>query len=125
MPGSALCRRLVTRESHGVQRCAQGQRLKKKFDSFDREGKGYLSRADIIGCIEHLGFDCDEDYCTQVLQTFSEGKDVMDLAGFTRMWEAISIATCTEAQPPIRNQSTATWFETSRLALAFSVRRCR
>ena len=74
-------------ESHGVHCCAQGQRLKKKFDSFDREGKGYLSRADIIGCIEHLGFDCDEDYCTQVLQTFSEGKDVMDLAGFTRMWE--------------------------------------
>ena len=52
--------------------------MKKKFDSFDREGKGYLSRADIIGCIEHLGFDCDEDYCTQVLQTFSEGKDVME-----------------------------------------------
>ena len=65
------------------------------FDHFDEGRKGYLDGADITASIHYLGYDCDEDYCTQLLATFALAAEVMDPASFQKMWEHLG----TEAEP--------------------------
>lgn len=57
------------------------------FDHFDQGAKGHMDRADLTDSVHYLGYDCDDDYCTQLLATFALAAEIMDRASFTKMWE--------------------------------------
>lgn len=64
------------------------------------DGKDYMERSDVVASIHHLGFECDEDYCTQLLQAFAYGAPVMDIDSFARMWAHLAPDYVLEAPPP-------------------------
>ena len=70
------------------------------FEAFS-EGKGYMDRSDVVASIHHLGFECDDDYCTQLLQAFADGAAVMESDAFARMWAHLApSAVSTPSSPP-------------------------
>ena len=70
------------------------------FEAFS-EGKGYMDRSDVVASIHHLGFECDDDYCTQLLQAFADGAEVMESDGFARMWAHLApSAVALPSSPP-------------------------
>ena len=58
---------------------------RRMFQSF-AQGKDHMDRSDVVASIHHLGYDCDDDYCTQLLQTFAGGAEFMDGDCFAQMW---------------------------------------
>jgi hypothetical protein len=59
-----------------------------------------MDRSGIIASMHHLGYD--EDYCTQLLQTFAGGAELMDTDSFAQMWAHLTplvIADCQLAEP--------------------------
>jgi hypothetical protein len=69
------------------------------FEAFS-EGKDHMNRDDVVQSINHLGFDCDDDYCTQLLQAFAYGAPVMDIDSFARMWAHLAPDYAPETPPP-------------------------
>ena len=45
---------------------AQARRM---FETFS-QGKDHMDRSDIVASMHYLGYDCDDDYCTELLQTY-------------------------------------------------------